>query len=96
MASWTGKVVPIRTATNTMGKPIVLQSYYIGVTISTALSPNGRTLYAVSRDTLTPISTATDKATNPSPRMGRQRRDQPGRADLRRGNHRGPRWRDAG
>lgn len=65
VASWNGKVLPIGTATNTMGKPIVLQSYSIGVTINTALSPNGRTLYAVSTNTLTLISTATDKAGKP-------------------------------
>ena len=99
-ASWNGKVVPIRTATNTMGKPIVLQSYYIGVTISTALSPNGRTLYAVSRNTLTPISIATDTAGTPIrlPEWGGSVVISPDGRTAYVGVRplRGPRWRDAG
>jgi len=63
--SWDGKVVPISTATNTAGKAIVLPSYEIGIASGLAMAPNGRTVYAASGDTLTPISTATDKAGRP-------------------------------
>lgn len=55
--SWSGKIVSINTATNTMGKSIPLAGM--------ALSPNGRKLYIADGDTLTPVSTATDKAGQP-------------------------------
>ena len=63
--SWNGKVVPVSTATNTAGKPIVLPSYEVGIASGLAMAPDGRTVYAASGDTLTPISTATDKAGKP-------------------------------
>lgn len=61
--SWNGEVVPISTVTNTAGAPIVLGPD--GQTVNIAMAPNGRTLYAASGSTLTPISTATDQAGQP-------------------------------
>ena len=60
-----GSVVPIRTATNTAGKPIAIAAN--GSTVTIALSPDGRTLYAASSGagTVTPIRTATNKLGKP-------------------------------
>jgi hypothetical protein len=63
--SWNGEVVPISTRTSTMGMPIMLPTYELGIASGLAITPNGRTLYAASGTTLTPISTATDKAGQP-------------------------------
>jgi YVTN family beta-propeller protein len=53
-----GTVTPIRTATNTAGKPI--KTGVVPSVVSMAVTPNGKTLYVVNEDppTFAPISTA--------------------------------------
>jgi len=52
----TGRVVPISTATNTPGKPIL-----IGVGTVIAITPDGKTVYAAAQNKVVPISTATNR-----------------------------------
>jgi YVTN family beta-propeller protein len=63
--SWDGKVLPISTVSNTAGTPIHLASFADGIASGLVITPNGKTLYAASGSTLTPINTATDKAGPP-------------------------------
>jgi hypothetical protein len=52
-------VIPIKTATNTPGTPILLAAEDIAIT------PDGKTLYVEGSDTITPISTATNTPGTP-------------------------------
>ena len=54
-------VTPIRTATNTPGKPI-----RIGLGLNIAITPDGKTLYAAPHEVV-PISTATNTPGKPIP-----------------------------
>jgi DNA-binding beta-propeller fold protein YncE len=52
----TGQVVPINTATNTPGKPII-----VGYGSVIGITADGKTVYAAARNKVVPISTATNK-----------------------------------
>lgn len=54
-------VIPISTATNKAGAPIVLPS----AAGALAITPDGKTVLAGGRETVTPISTATNTAGRP-------------------------------
>jgi DNA-binding beta-propeller fold protein YncE len=56
-----GTLVPIRTATNTAGRPIPIS----GGTITIAFTPDGKTAYVGGGGTVTPVSTATNTAGKP-------------------------------
>jgi DNA-binding beta-propeller fold protein YncE len=58
-----GSVTPINIATKTAGKPIPIKGASFPDTLSLlAISPNGKTIYAVGNSTMTPIDTATNTA----------------------------------
>jgi DNA-binding beta-propeller fold protein YncE len=59
--SGTRGVIPISTATNKAGAPIVLPS----PTAALAITPDGKTVLAGGRETVTPISMATNTAERP-------------------------------
>jgi DNA-binding beta-propeller fold protein YncE len=56
----TGRVVPINTATGTPGNPI-----RIGAGAMIAITPDGKTVYAVALNKIVPISTATNTPGQP-------------------------------
>jgi YVTN family beta-propeller protein len=58
-----GTVTPINTAANTAGKPIPIKHAAFPLASNLmVITPDGKTLYAVSNTTLTPIDTATNTA----------------------------------
>jgi YVTN family beta-propeller protein len=59
-------VVPIRTATNTALKAIMVGKFPGAI----AITPNGKTAYVASNSGVTPISTATNKAGKPIKGLG--------------------------
>jgi YVTN family beta-propeller protein len=65
-------VTPIRTATNTAGKPIKVRRYPLGI----AITPDGKTAYVFYNNSkmVTPINTATNTAGKPI-KVGRKPAD---------------------
>jgi DNA-binding beta-propeller fold protein YncE len=55
-----GAIVPISTATNTSGKPIRL-----AINGTMAITPDGKTIYVGTGETVTPVSTATNTPGTP-------------------------------
>ena len=54
-------VIPVNTATNTPGRPILVGSRARAI----AITPDGKTVYVLGLDTVTPISTATNTPGTP-------------------------------
>jgi DNA-binding beta-propeller fold protein YncE len=57
----TGRVIPIRTATGTPGKPIRINGFITTI----AITPDGKALYAAAQNMVVPISTATSTPGKP-------------------------------